>query len=99
MILVTGKVVMEADALTKIKPAMAKMVAASRAEAGCNEYRYGVCTTEPNTFLVLESWESFDALEKNFATLHMHEWRDALFKAGVVSRELVAVETSQARSI
>lgn len=99
MIIVSGRVVVKAGALQKLRPVMQAMLSASRAEPGCIEYYYGPDMSDPNAFLVLEKWESWDALDAHFGTPHLKAWRAALNGAGLVSRELVAADGDVTRNV
>ena len=99
MIIVTGRVVMKAGAVEKLRPAMEAMIAASRKESGCVEYSYGPDIADPNAFLVLEKWENWAALEAHFQTPHLKAWRAALTEAGLVSRDLVAAEAGAMKAV
>lgn len=99
MIIVTGRVAMEKGGVEKLREAMAAMIAASRAEPGCLEYAYGPDFSDSDSFLVLEKWESRKALDAHFETPHLRAWRAALSDAGLVSREIVAVEEKDASSV
>ena len=54
------------------------MVAASRAEQGCRQYRFSVDLDDANVVHVFEEWDSAEALEVHFATPHMAEFQAAL---------------------
>jgi len=50
--------------------ALRELVAPSREEAGCILYDVCVVKDEPGKLLVLEEWESQDALDQHMATPH-----------------------------
>ncbi|MEL7487756.1 MAG: putative quinol monooxygenase, partial [Pseudomonadota bacterium] len=85
-------------ALEALRPAMEAMIAASRAEPGCIDYRYGLDVSAPNEMVVVEYWEDWAALEAHFETPHMADWRAAL--AGVVvSRDIKACEAGPVKAL
>lgn len=88
MIVVTGTVRIADGALEQARPAMEKMIAASRAEDGCIAYSYGVDVLEPTLIHVSERWESREALGAHFQTPHMATWREAISAAGLHDRDL-----------
>lgn len=99
MIIVTGRVVVKEGALQKLRPAMEAMISASRAEPGCIAYSYGPDLADPNVFLVLEKWESREALKAHLETPHLKSWRAALAGAGLVARDLVAGDAEMMETI
>jgi len=78
MIVVVGRVRTDADkrdALVRIGQAVA---AASRKEAGCNNYRLYEDTERENEFVFIEEWDSNEALQRHFATSHITEFMQAI---------------------
>jgi len=76
--------------LAAAREAMVRVIAASRAEPGCQEYAYAEDVLEPGLFRVTERWESREALTAHFAAPHMRRWiaeREAL---GMTGRSVVA---------
>lgn len=99
MIVVTGRIVVKEGALKKLRPVMEAMIAASRAEAGCIEYYYGPELTDPNAFLVLEKWDSWENLDAHFEKPHLRAWRAALGGAGLVSRTMIAADENDMKEV
>lgn len=99
MIIVSGKVVTQPGALDGVRAAMRDVIAATRAESGCIDYSYGVDVLDPNTIIILEYWESWAALEAHFRAPHMQPWGEALKAAGLISRDLRAVEAGETRPL
>ena len=99
MIVVTGRIVVRDGALAKLRPVMQAMIAASRAEPGCIEYYYGPELTDPNAFLVLEKWESWEDLDAHFEKPHLKAWRAALHGAGMVSRDMIAADGENIKEV
>jgi quinol monooxygenase YgiN len=89
-VLVTGEYRLPPESHAAAREAMARVIAASRAESGCREYAYAEDVIEAGLFRVVERWESRDALTAHFATAHMLRWiaeREAL---GLTGRRVVA---------
>jgi len=99
MIIVSGKVVVAEGVAEKLRGEMETVIAATRAEAGCIDYRYGTDVLEPNVILVLEYWENWDALKAHGQAPHMKSWGAAMTAAGIVSRDLSAVEVDAAKML
>lgn len=99
MIIVTGRVTLKDGALEKLRPAMKAMMKTCREEPGCLDYSYGPDLGDPNAFLVLEKWESWEALDAHLERPHLKAWRAALNNVGLVSRELIAADDNDMRSV
>ena len=95
MIIVSGTVKVEPGALEKVRDDMEANILATRAEEGCIYYSYGVDVLDPNTIIILEYWESWEALQNHATQPHMAVWGKALSAAGVVSRDLRFIEAGE----
>jgi len=94
MIIVAGEVRVAPGTLETLKPAMEKMLAASRDEEGCLAYTYAVDVLDPTVIRVFERWENEDALERHFRTDHMNAWRQALGDVTFLSRSIKSYEVT-----
>ncbi len=90
MIVVTGEFRLPVDARAEAIAAMARVVAATRAEAGCLEYAYAEDVLEPGLFRVVERWESREALAAHFAAPHMKQWQRERAELGLTGRRVTA---------
>jgi quinol monooxygenase YgiN len=99
VILVSGRFRLPLDRVAEARPAMAKVIAASRAEPGCRDYSYAEDVTEPGLFRVHEGWDSLEALQAHFATAHMKEWQSVRETLGFHDREVVAHHTDSPVSL
>lgn len=88
MIVITGTVRISPGALERARPAMERMIRASREEEGCIAYSYGVDVLDPDLIHVSEKWESRDALAAHFNSPHMAEWRNTISQVGLTDRDL-----------
>lgn len=88
MILVEGSFRLPPERLAEANAAIAPVVAASRAEAGCIEYAYGVDAIDPGRFIVLEKWDSRAALDAHFASAHMKRWQETRTALGFHARAI-----------
>ena len=64
------KFVAKDDNIEELKALLIDMVDASRAEEGCLFYYIHQLTQKPTTFVVLESWESDNALDGHKNSAH-----------------------------
>jgi quinol monooxygenase YgiN len=92
MILVTGTIRLASDGLASARPAMAAMMAASRAEPGCIAYAYAQDLLDPGLIHVIERWRDRAALAAHFATPHLAAWRAQFAELGITDRELQLLE-------
>jgi quinol monooxygenase YgiN len=99
VLLIIGTVRLPPENLAKARPAMADMVAASRAEQGCLEYSYAEDVLEPGLIHVTELWVDQVALERHFASDHIKRWRDAWSDLGIGERNLRAFEVGEGRAV
>lgn len=98
-ILIAGTVRVPPDQLEALKPHMLRMLAASRAEAGCLVYSYGEDVADPGLIRVFEAWRDQAALDAHFKADHMAVWRAACAEHGVSERRLFAYETTSERAL
>ena len=95
MVIVMGTVKLAPDRVEAARPAMQRMVEASRAEAGCIAYAYAQDVLDPETIHVAEKWRDRAALTEHFATPHMAEWRGVMGELGLTGRDLRIFETDE----
>jgi quinol monooxygenase YgiN len=70
---VVVKVVARSDAVADVRSIVLTLAEKSRAETGCTSYEVIQNLAEPETFLLVEEWESIAALEAHNKTPHFHE--------------------------
>ena len=90
MILIVGTIRLPPEKLAAARPVMIRMIEASRAEAGCEDYAYAEDVAEPGLIHVKERWRDQAALDRHFKTRHIAEWRAAWPALGIGDRNLVA---------
>jgi len=94
MVIVAGVVVLRPGTLDDLRPDMLRMIAASRAEAGCRSYSYGVDLADPTVIRIDEQWESREHLDAHLETEHLKAWRRRLAEVGIVRRDITAWEAA-----
>lgn len=80
MILVLANIESTEAAIEETKAAIAAMEIASQAEPGCISYRFTQELSHPEKMVVVEQWESVDALVEHFGMPHMAAFSAALAK-------------------
>ena len=98
-LIIAGTVRVPPDNLARLKPHMAQMLAASRAEDGCLVYSYGEDVAEPGLIRVFEAWRDQAALDAHFASPHMAAWRAAGAELGVADRRLTLYDIAAERPL
>jgi quinol monooxygenase YgiN len=93
-LIVAGTVRVQPAGLAGLKPHMLAMMAATRAEDGCQAYSYAEDVAEPGLIHVFEVWRDQAALDAHFRTEHMARWRAAWPSFGVSDRALIAYEVA-----
>jgi len=92
MILVLGTIRLPLENVEAARPAMTRMIEASRAEMGCQTYTYAEDLLDPGLFHVKELWVDRDALRRHFTSPHIAAWRAAGRDLGVGERRLRVYE-------
>ena len=78
MIVVNAVIKTTPETIDAMRDAIAKMEAASRAEAGCHDYTFSVELNDASTLRITEKWDDMDALGAHFATPHMADFQAAM---------------------
>lgn len=98
MLLIIGTVRLPPDRLEDARPMMARMISASRAEDGCEEYSYAEDVLERGLIHVKELWRDQGALDLHFASQHITAWRSTWPSLGITDRNLRVYDVTQPRS-
>lgn len=94
MIVVVGTARFAAGELDRLKGALARNVAATRQEPGCEHYAYSVDLDDPDLLHVSERWSDGEATKRHMQTPHMAELMAELGQAGVVSLDIHAYDAT-----
>ena len=95
MLVVIGEFRLSPEHAAAAAEAMARVIAASRAEPGCLAYAYAEDVLEPGLFRVSEAWESRAALRAHFATDHMRVWQQERARFGMNGRRVAAYDAGE----
>jgi quinol monooxygenase YgiN len=98
-VIVAGTVRVPPENVDSFRPRMAAMIAASRAEDGCEAYAYAEDIAEAGLMHVFEVWRDQGALEAHFRTAHMAAWRAAWPAFGVSDRRLILFDIAGQRPL
>ena len=98
-IIVAGTVRVPPENIERLRPHMLAMLAASRAEDGCETYSYGFDVKDDGLVRVFETWRDQAAIETHFKAPHMVPWRAAGAELGVFERKLRLYEVASERAL
>jgi quinol monooxygenase YgiN len=99
MIIVTGTARFADGEIARIRDALVKNVAATRAEAGCARYNYSVDIGDPNLLHIAEEWSDEEAIASHMAAPHMAELMGALGEAKLETISVNAYEAHFLKTI
>ena len=92
MIVVVGQFRLPAARMAEARPVMAKVMLATRAEAGCVQYDYAEDVLDPGLIRVSELWDSRAELMAHMATPHMALWVQERVGLGLTERSITVYE-------
>jgi quinol monooxygenase YgiN len=93
MIIVSGTARFANGEIAKIKDALERNVAATRAEPGCARYAYSIDISDPDLLHIGEEWSDEEAIAAHMAAPHMAELMAAL---GDAKLETIRVDAYEA---
>lgn len=96
MIVVAGYIDIEPANMDKAEPLVAKVLAETRAEAGCVLYVISRSVDVPGRLHIQEEWETLDALGAHGKAAHLAAFREGLGKLGVLGRNVWRREAGEA---
>ena len=92
MIVVVGQFRLPASRMDEARPVMAKVMLATRAEAGCVQYNYAEDVLDPGLIRVSELWQSREQLMAHMQTPHMRLWIEERAGLGLTERSISVFE-------
>ena len=98
-VIVAGTIRVPPGNIERLRPHMHAMLAASRAEDGCETYSYGFDAKDEGLVRVFEIWRDQAAIEAHFKAPHMAPWRAAGAELGVFERKLSLYEVASERAL
>ena len=99
MLLIIGTVRFPPEKLAEARPAMERMITASRAEPGCLGYAYAEDIIEPGLIRVSEAWQDEASFAAHAASDHLQRWRADGAALGVHDRKLWRYDGGDARAL
>lgn len=91
-IVVVGQFRLPPERMAEARPVMARVMTATRAEAGCIEYNYAEDVLDPGLIRVSELWESRAQLAAHMGMAHMAQWVEERAELGLTGRQITVFE-------
>ena len=89
---VVAKLVAKKGSIEQVKGELLKLIAPTREEAGCLEYRLHQDRDNPALFIFFENWESESALERHMNSAHFTNYVVAM--EGLLEEKAVQLMTA-----
>jgi len=77
-ITIAAKLIAKEDSIEEVKAELLRMIAPTRQEKGCIEYRLHQDNQDPATFLFYENWENPACLEQHLNSEHYKSYLAAV---------------------
>ena len=90
--MVVGQFRLPVERLAEAQGAMARVMVATRAEAGCVQYNYAADLLDPGLIRVSEVWDSRAQLTAHLQTPHMQQWVEERTGLGLSERAIIVYE-------
>jgi quinol monooxygenase YgiN len=87
-VIVIGQFRFPPENMDAARPAMRKVMVATRAEAGCVAYNYAEDVIDPGLIRVSEVWETHERLSAHLQTEHMAVWAEERAALGLSGRDI-----------
>ena len=99
MIVVVGQFRLPVGRWAEARPAMARVMLATRAEAGCVQYNYAEDLLDPGLIRVSEVWDSREQLTAHLKTPHMAQWVQERTGLGLSERAITVFEADEGKAL
>lgn len=90
---VVAQVVARPEAVAALKSELIKLLAPTRSEQGCLEYRLHQDHADPALFLFYENWATMDCLKQHQASAHFKAYLEAT--EGLIASKVVQLMMEQ----
>lgn len=91
IVTIVAKVMAKNDQIEAVKAELLKMIAPTRQEEGCIEYRLHQDNSNPAVFLFYENWQSAACLEQHINSQHFREYVAAV--GDLIAEKVVGMMT------
>jgi len=94
MIILAGTLTVEPADRDRMMELLTPMVAASRAETGCQGYNFSLDPYDSSVVHLFEVWDDQGALDRHGESQHMAAWRAAASEVSLTGRQLTKYEVA-----
>jgi quinol monooxygenase YgiN len=91
-VIVIGQFRFPPENMEGARPAMRKVMLATRAENGCVAYNYAEDVIDPGLIRVSEVWETREQLAAHLQTAHMAVWAEKRAALGLSGRDIAVYQ-------
>jgi len=95
MIVIAGRIVLDPANQEKAAAAAREIMVETAKEPGCISYTFSADLSDAGTFRIFEEWETQDALDAHFKTLHMAKFQSVVPTLGIVEMKVKRYEVSK----
>lgn len=95
MLIIAGTIRVEPGKRAEMLAAVAPMVVASNAEAGCHAYVFSPDVDDEGLVHLYERWENQAALDDHFASEHMAAWQQRSADLEILERDILKYSISE----
>ena len=99
MIVVIGQFRLPPDRMDEARGAMARVMLATREEAGCVQYNYAEDLLDPGLIRVSEVWDSREQLAAHLKTPHMAKWVEERTGLGLSERAITVFAADEGQAL
>ena len=99
MIVVVGQFRLPVERMAAARPAMVRVMLATRAEAGCVQYNYAEDLLDPGLIRVSEVWDSREQLTAHLKTPHMAQWVEERGGFGLSERAITVYQADAGQAL
>ncbi len=99
MIVVVGQFRLPVERMPEARGAMARVLLATREEAGCVQYNYAEDLLDPGLIRVSEVWDSRAQLTAHLKTPHMAQWVEERTALGLSERAISVYEADAGNAL
>lgn len=78
IVTIMANLTVKEECLDIVKQELLKMIAPTRQEPGCLEYRLHQDNTNPTVFVFYENWQDMDSFEQHMVTPHFKSYAAAV---------------------
>jgi len=99
MLLIVGSIRFSPQNLERARPALRRLIEATRRETGCIAYNYAEDALDPGLVHIDEKWADQIAFDGHLRAPHVAEWRSVNGDFAITDRDLRIYDAGESRSL